>query len=487
MRWRSQASGCRRQPIPALCLALAALLWHAGVHAESALIDTFHNLRASDDLDGMAKRRFVRALVVYSKTFYFIDRGRERGLAAEGIQQFELHLNQHLKRTRPNQRVHVVAVPVSRDQLIPWLLQGKGDLAVANLTITPLRREQVDFSIPFYRNASEILVTAADVPAPLSLDALSGEEIVVRRSSSYYESLLQLNESLAASKLAPVRLTPADERLEDEDLLEMVNAGLIPRVVIDDYKAKFWAQLFPNLRVYPGLALSTGGEIAWALRKDSPQLKAAVDSFVRKARLGTALYNDAYRRYFGSTRWLKSATSGKELAKFRATVDVFRKYAQTYEFDYLLLTAQGYQESGLDQTKRSPVGAVGVMQVMPATGKLMQVGDIGKLDANVHAGAKYMRQLVDLHFDDPGIDALNRTLFAIAAYNAGPTRIAQLRKTAAKRGLDANQWFNHVERIAAERIGRETVDYVANIYKYYIAYSRVEARQQERAQVSAAP
>jgi membrane-bound lytic murein transglycosylase MltF len=488
MSRRLQAAVSRRPFVSALTFALAALLAHAhGVQAESALIDTFHDLRATDDLDGMAKRRFVRALVVYSKTFYFIDRGRERGLAAEGIRQFELHLNQRLKRTRPNQRIHVVAVPVTRDQLIPWLLEGKGDVAMVNLTITPSRQERVDFSLPFYSNASEILVTASDVPAPLTLDALGGEEVVVRRSSSYYESLLRLNATLAARGLKPVIVTPADERLEDEDLLEMVNARLIPRVVIDDYKAKFWSQIFPSLRVYPGLAVSRGAEIAWAFRKDSPKLKAAVDGFVRKARPGTALYNDAYRRYFVSTRWVKSATSGQELEKFRATVDVFRKYAQAYDFDYLLLTAQGYQESGLDQGKRSAVGAVGVMQVMPATGKEMRVGDISKLDANVHAGVKYMRELVDVHFSDLGVDPLNRTLFAIAAYNCGPTRVSQLRKNAAKRGLDPNQWFNHVERVAAERIGRETVDYVANIYKYYIAYTRVEAQRQERAQLSAAP
>jgi membrane-bound lytic murein transglycosylase MltF len=473
--------------VPHALAALALLATVSPARADPALLDRLEQLRATDDLDGMAKRRFVRALVVYSKTFYFIDRGRERGIAAEGIKQFERHLNARLKRTKANQMIHVIAVPVARDELIPWLLDGRGDVAVANLTITPARSEQVEFSVPFSRGASEILVTGPGVEAPSSLDGLSGDEVVVRHSSSYYEGLLRLNASLAARGFRPMILTPADERLEDEDLLEMVNAGLIPRIVMDDYKAQLWSKVFPKVRMHRHLALSTQGSIAWAFRKNSPKLEAAVNSFVRKAKSGTALYNDAYQRYFVSTQWVKPATSQKELAKFRNTVNVFRKYGQRYGFDPLLLTAQGYQESGLDQSKRSQAGAVGVMQVMPATGEIMQVGDITQLEPNVHAGVKYLRQVVDVHFDDPGIDPLNRALFGFAAYNAGPTRVGQLRRTAAKRGLDPNQWFNHVERVAAQKIGRETVQYVANIYKYYIAYTRVDAHRRERELLTAAP
>ena len=448
--------------------------------ADPALLEPFEDLRYSDDLDGLKRRRLIRALVVYSKTFYFIDRGRERGMVAEGIGRLEQYLNARLKLTKPHQQIHVVAVPVSRDQLIPWLLEGRGDIAAANLTITPGREALVDFSRPFYSEASEVVVAAKAVAPVQSLDDLSDQEIVVRPSSSYFESLEALNRSLSERGLAPVRLTAADERLEDEDLLEMVNAGLIPRIVMDDYKARLWAKVFPAVRIDPQAALRTNGRIAWALRKGSPKLKAALDGFVKSNRIGSAAYNDAYQRYFHSTRWVKDATSRKELLKFESTVKVFRKYGERYGFDYLLLAAQGYQESGLNQAKVSPVGAIGIMQVMPDTGAAMRVGDISKLDANVHAGTKYLRQLVDLHFPEPEIDELNRALFAFAAYNAGPTRINQLRRAAAQRGLDPNRWFSNVERIASERIGRETVDYVANIFKYYFAYLRVEQQQRVR-------
>ena len=165
-----------------------------------------------------------------------------------------------------------------------------------------------------------------------------------------------------------------------------------------------------------------------------------------------------------------------ELSKY------FKKYATQYKFEWLLLVAQGYQESGLDQTTRSPVGAIGVMQVMPTTAKDRNVNipDIHLVEPNIHAGAKYMRFLVDQYFDEPGIDKVNRHLFAFAAYNGGPNRIARLRREAAAQGLDPDKWFNNVELLAAQQIGRETVQYVSNIYKYYVAYKLVLDRAEER-------
>ena len=149
--------------------------------------------------------------------------------------------------------------------------------------------------------------------------------------------------------------------------------------------------------------------------------------------------------------------------------------------DYLLMAAQGYQESTLDHTVKSPVGAIGVMQVMPATGKELKVGDINKLEPNIHAGVKYMRFMIDQYFKDEPIDDLNKVLMAFAAYNAGPGRLRQLRREAEKRGLNPNVWFGNVERIASERIGRETVTYVSNIYKYYVAYRLLSEQQERRA------
>jgi membrane-bound lytic murein transglycosylase MltF len=146
------------------------------------------------------------------------------------------------------------------------------------------------------------------------------------------------------------------------------------------------------------------------------------------------------------------------------------------------MMAEGYQESALNQNAKSPVGAIGVMQVMPGTGKDMNVGDIARLEPNIHAGVKYINWMMDKFFADEQLDPLNKGLLTFASYNAGPTRIANLRKLAAKRGLDPDKWFNNVEVVVAEKIGRETVQYVSNIYKYYLAYKMLAEAQFEREQ-----
>ncbi len=433
------------------------------------------------DLDGMIERRMIRALVVYSKTFYFIDRGAPHGTSYDTLSAFEAFLNSKLKRR--HLRVHVVFIPVARDQLLPALLEGRGDIAAANLTITPARSRLVDFSDPFWTGISELLVTGPSSPEIRSLEDLSGRKILVRGSSSYFEHLASLNVRLEKEGKPRVQIELAPEHLEDEDLLEMVNAGLIPYVIVDSHKARFWAKIFKHLEVHENIALNRGGEIAWAFRHRSPELKAAVDLFVRHARKGTLFGNTTFTKYLESTKWVRNSTSSADMARFERTVALFKKYARRYDFDWLMLAAQGYQESRLNQKRRSPSGAVGVMQVMPSTGRAMDVGDINKLEPNIHAGVKYMRRMLDRYFHGAKLDPLNRNLFAFAAYNAGPTRIAALRRISARRGLDPDVWFDNVERVAAEKIGRETVRYVSNIYKYYVAYrlARDERELRERA------
>jgi membrane-bound lytic murein transglycosylase MltF len=424
--------------------------------------------RWTGDLDGMIQRRVIRVLVPYSKTQYFIDEGEQRGIAYEFGKKFEEDLNTRLK--TGNLRVHVVFVPTTRDELLPALIEGRGDVVSAALTVTPEREKMVDFTAPSFTNVNEIVVTGPGAPNIASLDDLAGQQVFVRQSSAYYESLGKLNEQLKGKGKKELVLKVAPEALEDEDLLEMVNAGLVKIVVVDDYLASFWKQIFPNLALHDGVALRTGASIAPAIRKDSPKLKAELDAFVKKAGRGTAFGNVVLQRYLQSTKFAKNATATEDMKRFRAVVELFRKYGQRYDMDWLLMAAQAYQESRLDHSVRSPVGAVGIMQVMPATGKELKVGDIRQIEPNIHAGVKYIRFMIDQYFKDEPMDRINKALFAFASYNAGPARIRQLRGQAKERGLNPNLWFNHVERIASERIGRETVTYVSNIYKYYIAY-----------------
>ncbi len=426
------------------------------------------------DLDGMIERRVIRVLTVNSKTFYFHDKGRLRGTVVDFFRLFEDEFNKKLaaekKLKNKNLKVRVVFIPLRRDQLLPALAAGKGDIAAANLTITPERQKLVDFTAAGLSDVSEVVVSGPASPKVASLDDLSGKQVFVRKSSSYYESLVALNKKFAAEKKPPVTLKEAPETLEDEDLLEMLNAGLIALIVVDKHKADFWKQIFPKLTVHDNVAVRTGGEVAWAFRKGSPQLKATLDDFVARHKAGTATGNQLLTRYLKSVKYVKNAASEGERKKFQALIQYFQKYGDKYDVDWLLMGAQGYQESQLNQDAKSPVGAIGVMQVMPATGKDMKVGDITETEANIHAGIKYMRWMMDQYYGNEPMTKLDKALFAFASYNAGAGRVSSLRKEAAKRGLDPNVWFQNVEYVAAEKIGQETVTYVSNIYKYYIAY-----------------
>ena len=422
------------------------------------------------DFDGMAKRRIIRVLTPYSKTHYFIDRGVPRGVVHEAGMKLEEHVNKVLK-TTPATKVHVIFVPTSRDALYQSLVDGRGDIIAANVTITPEREKLVDFTIPSRTNSNQIVVTGPGAPVINTVDDLAGKQVGVREKSLQFDSLTQLNARFKKEGKAEVVIKTVPLSLEDEDILEMVNSGLLKVTVVDDLIADFWKQILTDLNPRPTAVVRSEGAIAMAVRKNSPKLLAMLNPFVKANKEGTLFGNEILRKYLKNTKFAKNATSEAEIKKFRSLVELFKKYGDKYDLDYVLMMAQGYQESQLDQDAKSHVGAIGVMQVMPSTGKELKVGDIKEIEANVHAGVKYVRFMVDQYFADEPMDRLNKGLFAFAAYNCGPGRVRQLRKEAQSRGLNPNVWFNNVERIAGERIGRETVQYVSNIYKYYIAYT----------------
>jgi membrane-bound lytic murein transglycosylase MltF len=436
----------------------------------------FKNAPWTGDFDGMLERRMLRALVVPSRTQYFVDEGMQYGVAYEAMKAFEDETNRKYRKELKGLKFHIVFIPTSRERLIPALLEGKGDLAVAGLTITPARLEQVDFSAPTAKNVREIVVTGPKSPAIRTLDDLSGKEIFVRQSSSYYEHLVDLNRRFEKEGKKPARLRAAPEELEDEDLLEMLNAGLVMLVVVDRYVALLWSQVFKSIVPREDVVVNSGGEFGWMMRKNSPKLKAETDPFVETHGQGTLFGNTIIKRYAGSAKFIKDAASPEEIAKYQKLVDLFRKYASRYHMDYLLMMAQGYQESRLDHAVKSPVGAVGVMQIMPATGKDLGVGDISQIEPNIHGGVKYVREIVDDYYADEPMTEVNKVLFAFASYNAGRARISRLRKDAAEMDLDPNVWFHNVEVLAPA----ETRTYVANIYKYFVAYTLIEEEQAER-------
>ena len=465
-------------------LVVLIILLAMSVPVDSQAVDNLGGMSRinpifTGDFDGMVARRAIRVLVTYSKTFYFLDGGQQRGLSYELIKSFEKHVNR--KQKKAPLKVNVFIIPVARDRLIPALLEGRGDIAIANLTITAPRQKKVDFSDPFLTDVREIFITGPQTSTFKALGDTAGLEVHVRRSSSYYESLLNLQDELKAAGLDSLRLREADEHLEDEDLLEMLNAGLIPAMVMDSHKAAFWQQIFKDIQLHTDLSLRQDGRIGWAFRKNSPLLQQEINTFARQHRKGTLMGNILFKRYLQNTNWARNALAKEDMARFDSVVDLFKNYASRYDFDYLMIMAQAYQESGLDQSKVSPAGAVGIMQLLPSTATSKPVGikDIHKLENNIHAGVKYLRHVRNTYFSDDAIDPLNQTLFTFAAYNAGPSRIMRLRREAARQGLNPNRWFHNVENIVAREIGRETVHYVGHIFKYYIAY-RLAAEKMER-------
>jgi membrane-bound lytic murein transglycosylase MltF len=439
------------------------------------------------DFDKLLQRRMIRVFAPFSRSLYFNDGGQDRGIAAELVRDWERYLNTKYAAQLGKRPLTVYIGPVNRDKLLPYVHDGLADVAIGNLTVTEERLQGVDFVAgdEGHRTINEGVVTGPKSPELKAVDDLSGKKVHVRKASSYYESLQVLNEKLQSQAKPPVQVILVPEGLEDEDLLEMLNAGLVELLVVDDWKAQMWAPALPKVKVRTDLVLRANAKTGWAIRKDSPKLAAEIDDFFRNWAMKQGVADYRMRSYMSKAKQLQNPTGSTEYKRFAATLALFKKYGAQYNFDPLMLAAQGYQESQLDQNKKSQVGAIGVMQLMPETGKQMKVGDIHLTEANIHAGTKYMDQLMTTYLSDAKFSEGNRPLFAFASYNCGAANVAKARKVAEQRGLDPNKWFNNVEQVIAEQVGTETTTYVRNIYKYYVAYKLTLDAQAEAEKVRA--
>ena len=472
-------------------LAVACIAIDAGAARAKPRQLSTENKPWKGDFDAMLERRMIRVFVPYSRSLYFNDKGAERGLAVELVRDFEKFLNRKYAGRLGKRPLTIYVIADTRDQLLPALGAGLADIAVGNLTVTEERLKVVDFAGgKAEKPVSEVLVTGPAAPPIAGIDDLPGKTVHVRKSSSYYQSLVALNRRLAAHHRPPVHLVLVPDALEDEDMMEMLEVGVLQAIVVDDWKAKLWAQVLPKVRVREEIVLRSGGRVAWAIRKGNPKLAAEIEDFFAKEVDKQNLIPVRLASYMKRIRQLRDPTGTAEWKRFEETRKLFEKYGGKYNFDPLMLAAQGYQESGLDQSKRSPSGAIGVMQLMPATGKSLQVGDITRVDPNVHGGAKYMDELMTKYFPDAKFDETNRALFAFASYNCGAGTVQKARTEASKRRLDPDQWFNNVEIVIAERVGIQTTTYVRNIYKYYMAYKLMgdaaETARKAREQVAPA-
>ena len=433
----------------------------------------------SGDLDGITEQRFLRILTVHNPLFFNFDGARQWGIVAELAKLYEDHLAGEIGRVRSPT---VVVIPVGRDELISGLVEGRGDLVMGNLTITPERQKLVDFGPPLHPNVDELVITGPAATNVASFDDLVKTGLYLRRSSSYFEHLQALNSERKAQGKQQIPISEADENLEDFDLLDMVNAGVLRAIVVDSHKAAFWEKIFDKIVVHRDLSVHSGNQIAWAIRKDSPRLLKSITAFSKTVKKGTLLGNIVLNRYLGNTRWLESALASEDRKRYEETIDIIKRYADQYELDWLIIAAQAYQESRFDQNKRSPAGAVGVMQVLPTTAadKAVGIPDISTLENNIHAGVKYLNWLRKTYYSDPAMSPLDQVLFSFAAYNAGPGNMRRARRRTEKLGFDPNRWFGNVEIGMYRAVSGEPASYVRNIYKYYVTYQGVEKSRRAR-------
>jgi membrane-bound lytic murein transglycosylase MltF len=438
------------------------------------------NEKCTDDLDGLVEKRYIRVLTTFNKTNFFVSGSRIYGFEYSLLKDYEKSLNKGIG----SRELQVVLefIPVPYDQLTPRLVEGFGDIVAAGLTITPEREKRVAFTNPYLTHVDELVVTNRATQKLKTLEDLSDRNVYVRKSSSYYESLVTLNGKFGEAGIPPVRILKVDESLQSEDIFEMVHSGAIPITIADSNLAEIWSSVFDNLQVHSDLKVRTGSRIAWMVRKDNPQLRESLNKFLKGHRKGTLLGNIYFERYFEHNKWIRNPLTKGALEKQRHNTDLFKKYARQYGFDWRLIMAMAYQESGLDNSKKSPTGAVGIMQVRPSTAadRNVNIQDVHVLENNVHAGVRYLAFLRDRYFREEMINERNRIRFSLAAYNAGPQKIRRAQGLAQEMELDRYRWFRNVEMATLRIVGQEPVQYVSNINKYYVLFKLHEEAEKLR-------
>ena len=472
-----------------ICFLLIAFLciYTFKSHAENNtrdILDNYFNLKIlhnwRGDFDEILRRRNIRVLVPFNRTIFFIDKGNEYGVAADLGKELEKWINKKYKFGLLS--FHVVFIPKPHDQLITALLEGEGDLIAGPFVVSPQRKDLIDFTTPWIQDVKSVLVSNTEAPIIDKMEGLSGQKIIIKKSSIYSDYLSQVNKRFSEQGINPIEPFYADENIDLEDLLEAVNAQLLPYTICHDKIARIWSKIFTKLKINDNIVFSNNESAAWAIRKNSPLLMNVINEFIQTHAAGTMYGNQILNKYFSETKFIRNSLESSEVKKFSSLVDIFKKYGAKYGLDYLMLAAQGYQESQLDQAKKSPRGAVGVMQLLPYVAATKPIGIINidkDVDANIKAGAIYLNYLKENYLDEPEINDINKTLMALSAYNAGPGNLNEFRKIARDQGLNPNVWFNNVEYGAARKVGQETVQYVSNIYKYYLAYKLIAEHESQ--------
>lgn len=419
------------------------------------------------DLAEIRRSGVLRVLVNQSRNSSGEIKGEAIGVEYVRLRAFEQYLNRGAK----GPAIRLKLIPKAKDQLLGALQRGEGDL-VAPGELLPLgAARQVSRSQAVVGAVQMVLVSRQGSTRYKSFEQLSGRSVALSAGSAAGSALGEINQKLMQAGRAPIAIEWVDPTLAVEDVLEMVQAGVYPATVVEQTIADRWAKVLPKLRVESRLTLGKAADMHWFLRKDASMLHASVDRFLQHYSAPDnqdAAFERVYRRLY-RVQYPLDRTGRQRLEKVRSTLQL---HAQQQDIDWLNLAALAFKESTLNPSARGAAGATGLMQVTPATARSMGVTDIGKLDNNVLASAKYLANIRRKYFASPRLNERERMAFVLAAYNLGPQRVQTLRAEARRQGLNPDQWFFQVERVAMSTMGMGVVSYVNAVNKYYLAYTR---------------
>ncbi|MHC5350226.1 MltF family protein [Metapseudomonas furukawaii] len=419
------------------------------------------------DLAQIRRSGVLKVLVNQSRNSSGQVKGESVGVEYHRIRAFQQYLNRN---ARDGREIQLKIIPRAKDQLLAALQRGEGDL-VAPGELMGQGGARVSASAPLRKDVPLVLVSRQGQRRYQGLEQLSGRSVALPAGSAAGEAVRKVNQGLVAKKKAPILVEWVDPSLAVEDVLEMVHAGIFPLTVVEQPIADRWAKVMPRLRVDRHLVLDKQGDMTWFVRRDAPTLRASVDRFIAGYRVPAdqdAVFQRVYRRLYKVHNPLARA----ERQRLERVRPVLQRYAEEHRFDWLSLAALAYKESSFNPNARGSGGATGLMQITPGAARSVGVGNIQKLDNNVQASARYLAMLRRSFFASRQLDERERMAFVLAAYNLGPQRVQGMRAEARRRGLDPNQWFFQVERIAAEQVGMGVVSYVNAVNKYYLAFDR---------------
>lgn len=426
----------------------------------------------------MLKMGEIRMAIPYGRITYMNSKNQMLGFAPELSKYFSNFLLAKYKK-----KVQIKVVPSAPGKLLAVIADGNADFALDYLNEYSTNKNADRFLIYDHpRTEKYLIVSNQNKEKVINLSDLSGKTVCADRFTQV-AAIEKTNEELKKDGKALITIYQDQLVLSDEDLLQMVNAGLIDYIWVTNWRAELWKPLLPNIAIHSETAITGGSPGDVIVSKMNADLAKDLLEFAASPYLDAAL-RDYRQKNFSHERFaLKSPLTQTELNRFESMKKYFHRYGHENQLDPLFLAGLGFQESLLNQGAVSPSGAVGVMQLLPSTGASMNVGNIYELEPNIHAGAKYINSLLREMSLESGLSENERGFFAVAAYNAGANNVRKARELAVKMGLNPNQWFLNVEMASARLLGLETFLYVRNVYKYYVTYDvwvRKTALDQEK-------